>query len=466
MPRFLSVLFAILLPTPVLADGPVSFLRDVAPILRESCLACHDAQKHKGGLRMTSYELLMKGGDRGEAVVAGKPEESTLFTLVSGSEEPRMPPKDAGGPLSAEKVRILERWIKEGAKYDGASPEADLLTELRKAWSPPRPLEKYTRPAVVRSLVFSPDGKRLVVSGHHELLVYDWQSGGLGQRIWTRAERANAMVFIDDRTLAVAGGRPGQEGDVCLYHVPAVPHKPVQRADGTTVGDVLKKTLFQVNDEVLCLAVSPDGKQLATGGTDRLVRLWDLTGDLAKPAKVIENHSDWVLGVAYSTDGKKLITTSRDRTAKVYDLEKGTSAFTFPDHQAPVHGAAVMEDGKLLASGGEDGQLRTWTGEPGSKQVRAIGGFRKGVTRVAVRPGTSQVIVTGAEGMVRVINAERGNVVGQLNGHTDWIYALAISKDGKYAATGAFNGEVRVWNLETGKLAKVFHASPGQTAAK
>jgi WD40 repeat protein len=457
------VLLALLIvPAPLGAGEPVSFLRDVAPILRENCLACHNAQKHKGNLRMTSYKLLMQGGDRGEAVVAGKPEESSLYMLVSGMEEPRMPPKDAGGPLSAEKARVLERWIKEGAKFDGTSPEADLLTELRKLWNPPAPPEKYARPHPVRALAFSPDGERLLVGGHHELLVWHWQSGALGQRISTRAERTNAVLFVDDATLAVAGGRPGQEGDVRLYRLPKLSPQSTQRLDGTKVGEVLQRELLQIDDEVLSLALSPDRKRLASGATDRLVRVWELAG--GEP-KVIENHSDWVLSVSFAPEGTRLITTSRDRTAKVWDLEKGASVFTFPDHQSPVNGAAVKDDGKLIVTGGEDGQLRAWTGEPGSRQLRALGG-RKPVTRVAFRPGTSQLLATYADGAARVINIERGNFVHSLNGHRDWIYALTISRDGKYAATGSWDGEVRVWNLDTGKLAKAFLASPGLMLAK
>ena len=76
---------AILLNPPVAqAQGNVSFMKDVAPILKENCFACHDAKKRKGKLDMTTFERLMKGGDRGEAVVAGKPEESFLWTLTSG----------------------------------------------------------------------------------------------------------------------------------------------------------------------------------------------------------------------------------------------------------------------------------------------------------------------------------------------------------------------------------------------
>src|SRR5262249_10936696 len=70
------------------AQEPVSFMKDVLPVLKDNCFACHDAKNHKGKFEMTSYEQLLKGGSRGEAVVPGKSEESLLWTLTSGQEEP------------------------------------------------------------------------------------------------------------------------------------------------------------------------------------------------------------------------------------------------------------------------------------------------------------------------------------------------------------------------------------------
>ena len=66
----------------------------------------------------------------------------------------------------------------------------------------------------ITALAFTPDNQKLVVGGHHELTVWDVADGKLEKRIHTRAERAMAMVFLPDGKLAVAGGRPGQEGDV------------------------------------------------------------------------------------------------------------------------------------------------------------------------------------------------------------------------------------------------------------
>src|SRR6266481_1051257 len=158
------------------AKAPVSFINDVAPILKENCFACHDSKKRKGKLDMTTYESLRKGGDG----------------------------------LPKEKIAVIGQWIREGAKLDaGLDPKGDLLRELRIRWQPPTPPARYQYPVTITALAFAPDNKKLIVGGFHELTIWDFSQPQvkLEKRIYTRAERAYAMVFLPDGMLAVAGGR-------------------------------------------------------------------------------------------------------------------------------------------------------------------------------------------------------------------------------------------------------------------
>ena len=77
---------------------------------------------------------------------------------------------------------------------------------------PPMPPAAYPFPVTITALAFTPDNAKLVVGGHHEMTVWNVADGKLEKRIRTRAERAYAMTFLPDGKLAVAGGRPGQEG--------------------------------------------------------------------------------------------------------------------------------------------------------------------------------------------------------------------------------------------------------------
>lgn len=466
----LAVLF--LGPTPATAQETqrsVSFINEVAPILKESCFACHDAKKRKGKLDMTTYESLRKGGDKDDPIVPGKPDESLLIDLITAKDSKRMPPpKDGGEPLPHEKIALLERWIAQGAKLDaGIGPKADLHRELRLRWQPPAPPAAYQFPITVTALAFTPDSKQLVVGGHHELTVWDVASGRLEKRVATRAERAKAMLFLPDSKLVVAGGRPGQEGDVRVYDLNAGSAKQgagVAMLNGVSDPNVMVKQLLETDDEVLCLALSPDGKKLASGGSnDRIVNVWDISDGVAtaKLEQTIENHADWVMGVCFSPDGKHLLTASRDKTAKVWDLAAKESVLTFPDHQNTVYAVAVSRDGKRGFSVGEDNQLRAWNATGEGKQVKASGGHGKGVFRVVAHPKLPLLATCSADGTVRVWNADNGAAVRTLSGHGDWVYALDISPDGSLIASGSWNGEVRLWKMAEGTLVKSFNASPG-----
>src|SRR5438309_2272522 len=71
--------------------GPVSFINDVAPILKENCFACHDSKKRKGKLDMTTFDNFRKGGTKDEPWVAGKPEESVIIDMLTTKGANRMP---------------------------------------------------------------------------------------------------------------------------------------------------------------------------------------------------------------------------------------------------------------------------------------------------------------------------------------------------------------------------------------
>jgi hypothetical protein len=456
------------------ASRPLSFINDVAPILKENCFACHDSKKRKGKLDMSTFESLRKGGRRDDIIVPGKPEESAIIDMLTAADNSRMPPKEAGEPLDKAKIAVIERWIGQGAKLDsGISPKAELIRELRARWKPPAPPAAYPFPVTITAIAFTPDGRRLVVGGQHELTLWDVAKGTLQERIFTRSERAYAFVFLPDGKLAVAGGRPGQEGDVCVYDVAgglAIEKGGVKIRDGVNDPHVRITQLLEADDSVLCLAVSSDGKRIASGGCDRLVHVWDISAGYAKAKleQTIENHADWVFGVVFAPDGRHLLTCGRDKTAKVWDLTAKESVLTFPDHQNPVYGLAIKPDGKIAVSAGEDNQIRYWSPTAEGKQIRASGGHGRAIFRVLYHPKQPWLVTCSADNTVRVWDADSGKALRALSGHSDWVYALAISPDGNLVASGSWNGEVRVWKLADGKPTNAFNASPGlqQSIAK
>jgi WD40 repeat protein/mono/diheme cytochrome c family protein len=461
----------LLAPTAARAQAkPVSFIQEVAPILKESCWGCHGAKNPKGKLDMTKYASFRKGGTKDDPIVPGKPDDSYIINVLTKTGKGRMPPKDSGDELPKPQIDLIARWIAEGGKLDAeVKPDADLLKELRIRWVSPLAPAVYPFPVTITALAFTPDGKKLVVSGHHELTIWDVESGKLEKRIRTRARRATAMVFLADGKLVVSGGRPGEEGELRVYNInggtPKV-ENGVAYLDGVTDPAVLVKQLItplDADDEILCLAVSADGKKLAAGGCDRLVHVWDISAGItaAKLEQSIENHADWVFSVAFTPDGKHLLTSSRDKTAKVWDLTTKESVITFPDHQNTVYGVLSSKDSKFGISCGEDAQVRVFNATGEGKQVRASGGHGRGVFKVVAHPKQPLLVTCSADTTVRIWNADNGAAVRALNGHTDWVFAVAVSPDGERIASGAFNGEVRLWKTADGALIRAFPASPG-----
>lgn len=97
--------------------NPAFYSLHVAPILSRSCLSCHRPEKHKGGLRMDSLELLLRGGEDGAVIIPGNPKASDILRRVrlAPSDDDYMP-SDGERPLTPEEIQTIERWIAAGAK--------------------------------------------------------------------------------------------------------------------------------------------------------------------------------------------------------------------------------------------------------------------------------------------------------------------------------------------------------------
>ena len=104
--------------------GP-RFAHDVVPVLIANCVECHNADRMRGKLDMTTFAKLMAGSESGRVIEPGKPEESSLVLHIKGEEDPKMPPGDR--TLAASAISIIEAWVKAGAQLDsGLSPTAEL----------------------------------------------------------------------------------------------------------------------------------------------------------------------------------------------------------------------------------------------------------------------------------------------------------------------------------------------------
>jgi uncharacterized membrane protein len=98
-------------------SNPAFYPVHIAPLFARSCASCHKPEKHKGGLRLDSYEQLMRGGEDGKVVVPGNPRSSDMIRRLRlpPSDDDSMP-SDGEKPFTPEEIQMLERWIAAGAK--------------------------------------------------------------------------------------------------------------------------------------------------------------------------------------------------------------------------------------------------------------------------------------------------------------------------------------------------------------
>ena len=256
------------------AGEPVSFIKQIAPILMTRCAGCHGPKKAEGGYRAHTFEFLTTAGDsETPPIVAGQPEASLLLQRVAEQDvDLRMPQDD--DPLSPTDVSRIKQWIQEGALFDGTQRQVSFRALMPPRQHPPAP-QRYRVPVPVLALAFSPDGKQLATGGYHEITVWDSTSGALLKRIANLPQRIQKIVWTADGKLLVGGGTPGEYGEISLVDVARATR---ERVFGT------------FEDIVLSVASNPQQNRVAAGSASTQSRVYDRqSGDQLWEAQV---HSD------------------------------------------------------------------------------------------------------------------------------------------------------------------------------
>jgi dipeptidyl aminopeptidase/acylaminoacyl peptidase len=415
-------------------DPPVSFAKDVAPVLVNQCLVCHNARAAKGRLSVETFQALMKGGGSGPAVVPGDA-ASDLVQLVEVGDMP----KD-GDPLPAGQVALLKRWIAQGAKLDEGKSADEPLTAIMPKPPQPVPPEVYPAPVPVTALAFRPDGSFLAVSGYHEVLLFGPSDGRLVRRFQNLAERVHGLAFSPDgQLLAVAAGTPARLGEVKLYRVGS---------------DEVAADLAYAGDSFFDVAFSPDGSKLAAAGADRTVRVWNI-GDGTELAR-IEDHADWVTAVTFSPDGSRVATASRDKTAKVFDLATKESLVTFTGHEQPVLDVFFAPDGAQVVTCGKDRRVRGWSVADAKQKWSAdIEG-----EALCLAPAGPDAFLCGSGDRAAHLFGFDGKRRKSYDDLSDWVYSAAATSDAATVALGTWDGTVTLRNRESGGVIRSFPAMP------
>lgn len=247
-------------------------------------------------------------------------------------------------------------------------------------------------------------------------------------------------------------------------------------------------------DYVRSVAISPDGRLVASGFLYEGIKVWEV--DSGVPLRSLRGHTASVNSIAFSPDSQLLASGSRDRTIKLWDVYEGheistldaqdcgeVRAVTFsPDgqwlgsgstdslvrlwrvitgrevqpmkgHEGPVTSTVFSPDGRHIASGSLDRTIKLWDADTG-RDVKTFEGHTAGVASLAWSPDGRLLVSGGEDKMVRIWDVGTKREVRTLAGHINDVTSVAFSPNGELVAGGSLGQTIRIWNLSTGKLVK------------
>ncbi len=256
----------------------------------------------------------------------------------------------------------------------------------------------------------------------------------LGTLRLRHADPVTAMVFTpDSRTLASAsGGEWNRDSTIRLWAVPG--GREIRRLMGHRNG-------------IFCLALSPDGKRLASGDKGGEIRIWDVATGQKLTSFSAGHHS--VRSLAFAPDGQTLASSGAD--IHLWDIATAKQLRAFKGHQKEVRTVVFTADGRKLVSGGEDHTVRLWDVATG-KEIRQFGERQQGKGMGTALSPDGKVIASADGGGVHLWDFATGRQIGnRLGGITRTDVGgqfLAFSPDGTKLAVQGWNGWIYLWDLE------------------
>lgn len=283
---------------------------------------------------------------------------------------------------------------------------------------------------------------------------------GLATYSWRQAQQrtreATAQRIASEGLSILNGDRPGGDTRAVQEMLAASSLSP------GTIGDVAVTAAMKLSwaskvisppGRTAAAAYSPDGRRIASGGFDRMVRIWDAdTGsEIGQP---LSGHTGTVTSVAFSPDGRRVVSASADGSLRLWDVATGkqvgapiTASDQSPDGPSTVWAVAFSPDGKRIASGGADKMVRLWDANTGQPLGPPLSGHTDSVLTVVFSPVGDMIASAGKDRTVRIWNADTGKPIGEpLMGQSGNILSVAFSPDGQRMASASTDKTVWIWD--------------------
>lgn len=276
----------------------------------------------------------------------------------------------------------------------------------------------------VKALAISPDGQHALSGSFDSSAIY-WslERNAAEQVLRFHDSAVNAVAILPDGRLVTGG----EDGKIAVWR-PGV-SEPIRQFAGHTA-------------PVAALAVSPDGKRIASASWDRTVRVWPSDGG---DAVVLEGHQQNVNGVAFMTEGQ-VVSVSHDPEVRIWRF--GTGAPVIVKVLTPLNALAVATDGEIVTGGG-DGKLYFFSSTGEARGVLEVSPTP--LISIAVSPDGKLIAAASIRGSVAIVDRVARKVMHTLVGPGLPVWSVAFFPDSRTLLTGGTDRLIRRWNAATGE---------------